>query len=59
MGDVDDPHITTIETRNHFSRFSSNSEAFTSQLPENLEEIIHRYYMHCNMLGMFKSPAKQ
>ena len=35
-------------------RFSCNSEAFASELLENLEEIFARhYYMHNAMISMF------
>ena len=36
------------------SIFSSYSEAFASELLENNEELIHRYYMHSDMLSIFK-----
>ena len=34
-----------IVTRKHFFKISSNSEAFSSELLENLEEMFHRYDM--------------
>ena len=36
-------------------RFSSNSEAKTSVLLEDLEEMFHQCYMHWDMFSMFKS----
>ena len=36
-------------------RFSGSSEAYASELPENLEAKFPLYYMHSNMLNMFKS----
>ena len=36
-------------SRTHFLRFPSNSEAFASELLENLEEM---YYRHCNLSNL-------
>ena len=36
------------------SKFSINSEAFASELIENLEEMFPKYYIHSNIFGMFK-----
>ena len=33
----------------------NNSEAFTSELLVNIEEIFHRHYMHSDILCMLKS----
>ena len=41
--------------RNIPSIFSSNSEAFASELLENIEEMFPQYYMQIDMLSMFKS----
>ena len=37
--------LTTTSKEKKSSRFSSNSEAFASELLENLEEMFTRYYM--------------
>ena len=42
--------------RKHISsRFSGNSEAFASELLENLEEMFPRYYMDSDVISKFKS----
>ena len=41
------------------SRLSSNSEAFASELLENLEEMFPLHYMHNDMFCMFKSNDTQ
>ena len=38
--------LLLLVTRQHFLRFSSNSEVFTSELLGNLDEIFPRYYIH-------------
>ena len=44
----------------HFSsRFSTNSEAFASELIENLEDISPQYYMYSDMFNMFKCSNAQ
>ena len=36
------------------SMFSSNAEAFASELLENIEEMFPLYYMHSDMLSILK-----
>ena len=38
-----------------FSWFNSNSEVNASELPENNENMLHRYYLYGAVSGMFKS----
>ena len=38
--------LLLLVTRQHFLKFSSNSEVFTSELLGNLDEIFPRYYIH-------------
>ena len=44
-------------TRKHFSRFSSNSEADTPDLLENIEEMIPLYYMDSDVISRLKYSA--
>ena len=53
---VHDPHSAI---RNSYSRFSSNSEAFTSELLENLAELFPQYYTHTDILSVFKYATTQ
>ena len=43
-GDFESNCIQSLKEETFLSRFSCNSEAFASELPENLEEIFSRYY---------------
>ena len=48
---VDDPHTAV----NISFRFCGNSEAFTSELLEVLEEMFPQYYMNSDIISWFKS----
>ena len=57
-------HIGIVSRMNYIecwiistSRFSSNSEAFPSELLENREEMIPRYCIHTFMFSIFKYPT--
>ena len=50
-GDITD--IGVFSNRNNL--FSSNSEAFASELLENLEEMFPMYYIYSGVFSVFKS----
>ena len=39
------------------TRFPSNTEAFVSELLENLKNIFLQYYMHSNKVKIYKHPS--
>ena len=43
---VYDPYTTISNEKKYFSRFSRNSEAFASDLLEDLEGMFSQYYIH-------------
>ena len=49
--------ILTSTISNISSIFSLNSEAFASELRENLEDLFPRFYMKSDIFRMFKSSA--
>ena len=44
---------------NIYLRLSNNSEAFASELLENLEEVFPRYYMYCDVAYVTVSTKQQ
>ena len=53
---VHNPH-STVSIEGHFLRFSDNSKASTSELLEIFENMLplyYKYYMHSNMINIFK-----